>query len=141
MKNFGITTIPPSFFVILLLLSAPVLSLASPSGNPSTSADEYLALPIAKGEAAAGLRMLYRYGVTFIETEWHAPQSGSIQVNEARMITSLSECASFPECQSLDRNRGQEISGSVRTGWQDRDRAAALRFAAHEWADESRDFG
>lgn len=43
----------------------------------AASRDRFLALPIAKGDA----RMLYRYGVPFMETAWHAPESGSLQVN------------------------------------------------------------
>jgi len=41
------------------------------------SHDRFLALPIAKGDT----RMLYRYGVPFIGTAWHAPETGSLQVN------------------------------------------------------------
>jgi hypothetical protein len=44
------------------------------------SQDRFFALPIAKGEGATP-RMLYRYGVPFIETAWHAPANGSLDVN------------------------------------------------------------
>lgn len=40
--------------------------------------DRFMALPIAKGDAA-GQRMIYRYGVPFIETLWHAPADGVLE--------------------------------------------------------------
>jgi hypothetical protein len=44
--------------------------------------DRFMALPIAKGGAECPCaRMLYKYGVPFVETAWHAPQSGSLLVN------------------------------------------------------------
>lgn len=42
--------------------------------------DRFIALPIAKGDTACA-RMLYKYGVPFIQTAWHAPESGSLAVN------------------------------------------------------------
>ena len=41
-----------------------------------------MALPIVKSEAQCPCaRMLYKYGVPFVETTWHAPQGGSLGVN------------------------------------------------------------
>ena len=41
--------------------------------------DRFLSLPIAKGDVASP-RMLYRYGVPFVETAWRAPADGILQV-------------------------------------------------------------
>jgi hypothetical protein len=49
---------------------------ATPDAKPDIH-DRFLALPIAKGDAACA-HMLYKYGVPFIETAWHAPESGSL---------------------------------------------------------------
>jgi hypothetical protein len=59
-------------------LSAPCF--AQTNAEASFVTDRFLALPIAKGDAAAP-RMLYRYGVPFMETTWHAPANGTLQVN------------------------------------------------------------
>ena len=70
-------------FVVHLLLGLcmlPCLCFGAQVNSNVGSPDKFLALPLAKGEAACP-RMLYRYGVPFIETVWHAPAGGSIQVD------------------------------------------------------------
>ncbi len=74
--------------VLLGLWVLPCLCFGAPAGNNVGSHDKFLALPLAKGEAACA-RTLYRYGVPFVETAWHAPAGGSIQVEvgaEAKRI-------------------------------------------------------
>lgn len=63
--------------IAVLACSIPCFATAGATPEPQ---DRFFALPIAKGDAA-GSRMLYRYGVPFIETLWHAPANGSMQVN------------------------------------------------------------
>ncbi len=50
------------------------------SDAKAVTPDRFLALPIAKGDASCA-RTLYRYGVPFVETAWHAPESGSVEVH------------------------------------------------------------
>ena len=50
--------------------------------------DRFIALPIAKGDTACA-RMLYKYGVPFIETAWHAPESGSLAVNVGVVVKKI----------------------------------------------------
>ncbi len=50
------------------------------SDAKAVTPDRFLALPIDKGDASCA-RTLYRYGVPFVETAWHAPESGSIEVH------------------------------------------------------------
>lgn len=76
-----------SFSGIVRLISsvAALLMLGAPGSAQSTdaggfAADRFLALPIAKSEAAAP-RLLYRYGVPFMESAWRAPANGILQVN------------------------------------------------------------
>jgi hypothetical protein len=66
--------------VVIGLCILPVVCLGAPAAKKAGSQDRFLALPLAKGEASCP-RMLYRYGVPFIETAWQAPASGSIQVD------------------------------------------------------------
>jgi hypothetical protein len=56
------------------------MSLGAPRAETPAAHDRFLALQIAKGEAAAP-RMLYRYGVPFMETAWHASANGMMDVN------------------------------------------------------------
>jgi hypothetical protein len=63
-----------------LLLSSGVrcrAASAAGSGSAPNAQDRFLALPLAKGDAA-GARMLCRRSVPFIQTPWHAPASGSL---------------------------------------------------------------
>jgi hypothetical protein len=64
-------------FVVLVLVSA---GSGFAQGAKADPRDRFLALPIAKGEAACA-RMVYKYGVPFIETAWHAPEGGALEVN------------------------------------------------------------
>jgi hypothetical protein len=61
-----------------LLLSAGPLARAAFAANVPSAQDRFLALPIAAGQNS-GPRMIYRYGVPFIETAWHAPADGVLQ--------------------------------------------------------------
>jgi hypothetical protein len=65
--------------VVLGLLAGQAKCFGAADSKPAPR-DRFSALPIAKGEASCS-RMLYRYGIPFIETAWHAPDSGSMQVN------------------------------------------------------------
>jgi hypothetical protein len=69
-----------SCLTIVGLIAGAVPGFAAETGSQAATQDRFLALPIANGEAACA-RMIYRYGVPFIETAWHAPQSGSLEVN------------------------------------------------------------
>jgi hypothetical protein len=62
-----------------LLISVPA-SGAGQTGKVAAAPDRFLALPIAQGPGGSP-RMLYRYGVPFLETAWHAPADGSMEVN------------------------------------------------------------
>lgn len=73
---------------VLLALSGASYCAAAPANAAPAAPDRFLALPIAGGQAA-GARMLYRYGVPFIETLWHAPADGALDVKvgaQARRI-------------------------------------------------------
>ncbi len=63
---------------ILIAAVAPCFGAVADS-EPNIH-DRFLALPIAKGDAACA-RMLYKYGVPFIESAWHAPESGTLEVS------------------------------------------------------------
>jgi hypothetical protein len=63
--------------IALLLAGGPLCGAASVDSPPSVQ-DRFLALPIAQGPDA-GPRMLYRYGVPFVETNWRAPANGVLQ--------------------------------------------------------------
>lgn len=74
--------------VLIGLWMLPCLCFGARVNSNLCSHDKFLALPLAKGEAACP-RMMYRYSVQFIETTWHAPANGTIQVNagaEAKRI-------------------------------------------------------
>lgn len=64
--------------VIALLAGVAPCGVTAQSARPAAG-DRFLALPIAKGDAA-GPRMLYKYGVPFVETLWHAPADGTLHV-------------------------------------------------------------
>jgi hypothetical protein len=66
-------------FLSWLCSAALLLGVALRAAAASNDSDRFLALPIAGG-ANASPRMLYKYGVPFVETAWHAPSSGSIDV-------------------------------------------------------------
>lgn len=71
-----------------LLLSAGSLAQSTSVANAPSVHDRFLALPIAAGQDS-GPRMIYRYGVPFIETAWHAPADGVLQAKvgtQARAI-------------------------------------------------------
>ena len=59
----------------MLIGAAQCMAAPAAAGQ---AADRFLALPIAKGDAA-GPRMIYRYGVPFMETLWHAPADGTLE--------------------------------------------------------------
>jgi hypothetical protein len=63
---------------ITLLLSAESFCNAAPACSAPSAQDRFLALPVVQGPNA-GSRMLYRYGVPFVETNWHAPADGVLQ--------------------------------------------------------------
>jgi hypothetical protein len=70
--------------ILIWLCSAALLlsgshRAAAASKDAAPFPDRFLALPIATGESASP-RMLYKYGVPFVETSWHAPASGSLEV-------------------------------------------------------------
>jgi hypothetical protein len=71
------------FWVRWLAAAAWIVALfpcfAAAEGAKPDISDRFLALPIAKGDSACP-RMQYKYGVPFIETAWHAPESGSLEV-------------------------------------------------------------
>jgi len=64
-------------FGLFALAGAALAGAQYSEANPH---DRFLALPIAKGDASCP-RMIYKYGVPFIETAWHAPASGTFEVN------------------------------------------------------------
>ncbi len=68
-----------TFSVICLLLGTATLCFAAPNAG-ATAPDRFLALPLATANATSP-RMLYRYGVPFMETEWHAPADHMLQAN------------------------------------------------------------
>jgi hypothetical protein len=65
---------------VIGLFISPSMRLGAPVNDQPASHDRFLALPIARGEATSP-RMLYRYGVPFIETAWHPPANASLEVN------------------------------------------------------------
>ncbi len=69
-----------ALLIVTGLCISPNMLLGAPQMEVPAPHDRFLALPIAKGESAPP-RMLYRYGVPFIETAWHAPASGTLDAN------------------------------------------------------------
>jgi hypothetical protein len=65
--------------VVLLLAGASQCTAATVDGA-QVFRDRFMALTIAEGDAA-GPRLLYKYGVPFIDTRWHAPESGTLKVS------------------------------------------------------------
>jgi hypothetical protein len=72
----------------IALLGVSNVRIAVAENAKSNSSDRFLSLPIAKGDAA-GPRMMYRYGVPFMETSWHAPADGILQVNVGVAVTKI----------------------------------------------------
>jgi len=69
-------------FVVTGFAATAPACLAATQSAESGGHDRFLALPIAKGEASCPCaNMLYKYGVPFVESAWHAPDGGSFQVN------------------------------------------------------------
>ncbi len=79
-----------SCLAVAELIAGAVRGSAAESGVQPATQDRFLALPIARGEASCPCaKMLYKYGVPFIETAWRAPEGGSLEVNvgaEAKKI-------------------------------------------------------
>lgn len=73
---------------VLIGLLAGRAQCCGASDQKASARDRFLALPIAKGDAS-GSRMLYRYGIPFIETAWHRPESGSLQVNVGAVVKKI----------------------------------------------------
>jgi hypothetical protein len=69
------------FIVFGLAATSPGCFAATDDVAPGAH-DRFLALPIGNGEASCSCtRMLYKYGVPFLQTAWHAPAGGSLEVN------------------------------------------------------------
>jgi hypothetical protein len=66
--------------VVIGLWIVPSMCLGASVKDQNAPHDRFLALQIVKGDAASP-RMHYRYGVPFMETAWHAPANGSLEVN------------------------------------------------------------
>jgi hypothetical protein len=64
----------------MALAAGPIQCAGADANATAHMHDRFLALPIAKGDAACA-RMLYKYGIPFVETAWHAPENGTLQVN------------------------------------------------------------
>jgi hypothetical protein len=80
MMNWRIRQVGALCATVIGLLAVAKLCVAAADSAKPAEQDRFLSLPIAKGDTA-GPRMLYRYGVPFIETAWHAPKDGILQVN------------------------------------------------------------
>lgn len=75
MRRFNL----PEFALLLAVLAIPVISApcrGAESGRHSRT--KFTALPIS-GSGSKCSRMLYRYGIPFMERPWHLPASGSLQ--------------------------------------------------------------
>src|ERR1700689_2400242 len=72
----------------IALLGVSNVRIAVAENAKSNSSDRFLSLPIAKMDAA-GPRMMYRYGVPFMERSWHAPPDGILQVKVGVAVTRI----------------------------------------------------
>ena len=77
-------------FVVFGLFAISPGCFAATGDTAHGAHDRFLALPIAKAETSCPCtKMLYKYGVPFVETAWRAPAGGSLQANvgvEAKRI-------------------------------------------------------
>ena len=63
-----------------MLFAGASLWAAAPAGSGFSVRDRFMALAINKSNAS-GPRMLYKYGIPFMETTWSAPAGGSLEVS------------------------------------------------------------
>jgi hypothetical protein len=97
------------------------MSLGAPRAETPAAHDRFLALQIAKGEAAAP-RMLYRYGVPFMETAWHASANGMMDVNVgivAKKVFFLGMTESMRPSAWSDPRNYECLAAGMKLRWRD----------------------